>query len=383
MTLKTESSLATEAYLLLFEGSLSAIPFNGIAAIFIGIDFIHNKVPIKLVSIWFAIIFSVNVSRWIYTKLVIKKGYCAVNSKAALSIFLVFTSLIGLAWGGSYYMYFPYLNGTVEEVFIIVLGGLSAGAIASLAVYLPAFFCFVFPCFFPVIAYNLYLAAYDRVLLALMCSFFVVMICMLAKISSRLIRTTIKLGHEKDILINELTFTNLKLEQSIEEVRTMSIADSLTGLFNRRYFDMIFNNELSRAKRDKHDINLVFIDIDNFKYINDAFGHPKGDDFLIYVGDLLKNSLRRPHDTVFRLGDDEFAAVLTNMSSSEVLKFCEVLQNQFNINNQHKNVTLSIGIICISGMNVSDMQTIVTAADRILYQAKKAGKNQIMSKQIS
>ena len=383
MALKKESSLATEAYLLLFEGSLSSIPFNGLAAAFIGIDFIYNQVPVKIVSIWFCLIFSISVGRWIYSKIVIKKGYGTINPSTSLGIFLFFTGLMGVAWGGSYIFYFPYLNGTLEEVFIIVLGGLSAGAVASLAIYLPAYYCFVFPMYFPVIAYNLYLFAYDRVLLALMCTLFIAMILMAARISSRLLHTNIRLGNEKDVLINELTLTNLKLEKSIDEVRTMSITDSLTGLFNRRYFDMIFNNELNRAKRDKYTVNLVFIDIDNFKSINDTFGHPAGDELLIYVGNLLKQSLRRPNDTVFRLGGDEFAAILANISSVDVLKFCAVIQQLFNQNNKYKNVTLSMGIICISSMNVMDTQAIITAADRILYQAKKAGKNQIMSRRIS
>lgn len=382
MKLESQSSLTMEVLLLLYEGTLRSIPFNVLAAVLLGMEFIYNQVPVKLVGIWFFFICVVGVGRWFYSKLILKKEYFITKPDGSLKLFLFFTCLMGITWGSSYFILLPYLNNTLEGIVLIAFASLSVGAIAALAVYFPAYILYVLPMFLPMMTYNFYLFSFDKVIFALMCVLFIIMIFLTAKVSFRSLHTTFELGREKDILINELTLINLQLEESISEVRIMSITDSLTGLFNRRYFDMIFNNELKRAKRDEYSVNLVLIDIDNFKYINDSFGHPLGDEFLIYVGDLLTQSLRRPNDTVFRLGGDEFAAVLVNMSAVDVVTFCTVIQQLFNKNNQYANVTLSMGIICISSMNAMNTQAIITAADRILYQAKKSGKNKIISKVI-
>ncbi|HHT9709158.1 TPA: GGDEF domain-containing protein [Legionella pneumophila] len=97
---------------------------------------------------------------------------------------------------------------------------------------------------FPIIAYNLYLFQFDKIIFAVMYSLFLIIVLLTVRLNSKL----------------------------LSKVRALSITDSLTGLFNRRHFDMVFSNELSKAKRNKYPISLVFIDIDNFKYINDTFG---------------------------------------------------------------------------------------------------------------
>lgn len=382
MRQSSRSSLASEGFLLLLEGSLSSIPFNVILALLLSLDFVYNQVPVKLVYIWLAIITIVSAIRWLSSKIVIKNQYYIAYHTRCLRYFMSLTFLMGLSWGASYFIFIPYISSTHETIFMLILGGMSAGAIASLSIYLPAYYAYVTPMILPIIIYNFYLLQMDKAVLAMMYTLFIIMIFLTARINSHLLHMTLTLGKEKDVLINELTLMNAKLEKSVAEVRTMSITDSLTGLFNRRYFDMIFSNELSRAKRGKYPISLVFIDIDNFKYVNDTFGHPSGDDFLVYVAGSLKQALKRANDTVFRLGGDEFAAILSNMPSEDVMSFCAIIQDKFNANNQHKNVTLSMGIISISSRSALDQQTIITAADKTLYQAKKAGKNQIKSRLI-
>ncbi|RUR09237.1 diguanylate cyclase [Legionella sp. km772] len=242
---------------------------------------------------------------------------------------------------------------------------------------MPAYYAYVFPMFLPLILYNLYLMQVNNLILALMYALFLLMVFLVAQFNARLLLMTSKLNKEKDQLIEQLTETNLKLSRSIEEVRTMSITDSLTNIFNRRYFDMILGKELSRAKRGNYDINLVFIDIDNFKWINDNFGHPSGDEFLIYVADILNSLIRRASDIIFRLGGDEFAVILS-MPSNEVAVFCSRIQAAFDKNNKYKNVTLSMGIVALKPSHVTDSQSIISAADHSLYEAKKSGKNKII-----
>ncbi|WBV70906.1 GGDEF domain-containing protein [Legionella pneumophila] len=212
------------------------------------------------------------------------------------------------------------------SLFLYSFWGLSTGAIASLSIYLPAYYAYVLPMNFPIIAYNLYLFQFDKIIFSVMYLLFLIIVLLTARLNSKL----------------------------LSKVRALSITDSLTGLFNRRHFDMVFSNELSRAKRNKYPISLVFIDIDNFKYINDTFGHSAGDSFLIHVSNILKQTLRRSSDSMFRIGGDEYAAILINMPPNEVATVCVSMQEQFNKKNQYKNVSLSMGVISIDSMRVVD-----------------------------
>ena len=154
MKLKDQSSLETKGFLLLLKGSLSSIPFNVVLATILGVDFIFNQVPVMVVGFWLAAIFLVSSVRWFNSHVVIKQEYYLTRFNASLWCFLSLTFLMGLVWGASYFIFLPYVNHLHEAIIMLVLGGMSAGAIASLSVYLPAYFAYVLPMFLPVIIYN-------------------------------------------------------------------------------------------------------------------------------------------------------------------------------------------------------------------------------------
>ncbi|MFA6301763.1 MAG: GGDEF domain-containing protein [Legionella sp.] len=372
--------MKSQGVLMLLKDSLGSVPFNIVLAALLGIILQNNDVPTPLVLIWFSGIVLMSGMRWYFSKSAIRQQYYETNSTTVLNVFILLTCITGLVWGFAYILFLPYVDVTRESIIILVLGGMSAGAIASLSVYPPAYYAYVLPMFFPIIAYNLYTLELDRVLLSMMYILFVIMIFLTARINYRLFQSNFQLVKEKDILINELTLINLKLQKSMSEVKELSITDSLTGVYNRRYFNMVFENELKRSKRDNSLVHLVLIDIDNFKFINDNFGHPLGDEFLIYVANTLKNSLRRPSDTVYRLGGDEFALIMTNMKADDVLNFCTTLQERFAVNNIYKNVTLSMSLISTNACQTLDGNSLICLADQDLYQAKKQGKNKIVSR---
>ncbi len=151
--------------------------------------------------------------------------------------------------------------------------------------------------------------------------------------------------------------------------------DPLTGLLNRR----AFNQEARRyLKHNKQCGSLLFIDIDNFKQINDAYGHHKGDKLLIKVAKICQKSLRQT-DLLCRYGGDEFIALLPETAPSQALKVAERIRSaitatQSNINDL--NISISIGISAFSGQ-ATKLKHLVSEADKALYQAKKQGKNQI------
>ncbi|KXZ40555.1 diguanylate cyclase (GGDEF) domain-containing protein [Alkalithermobacter thermoalcaliphilus JW-YL-7 = DSM 7308] len=167
---------------------------------------------------------------------------------------------------------------------------------------------------------------------------------------------------------NAKLYTQIKLE---------SITDSLTKLYNRRYFKDVFENLIENKILDNFSVALI--DVDHFKLFNDLYGHYEGDKALKKLGDVLKN-FTRPQDIVARYGGEEFAIILPNLSEKDALELLENLrkciQNEFNsLNDMSKFLTVSIGIANFprSGITKED---ILKKADKALYSAKKRGKNQ-------
>ena len=232
--------------------------------------------------------------------------------------------------------------------------------------------------FVPVIIYNYALLEMSRSILATMFLLFVVMVTISAKINKKLLDGNFELSHVKDSLIHDL--------------QLMSVTDPLTGLYNRRHFEVILPKELKRAERNRYSLNLVSMDIDNFKLINDHFGHPYGDKVLINLGYLLKNILQRSNDILFRLGGDEFAAILANQSCDEAVAVCQSIKVRFKeclLQCNHatekaflEQVTLSMGIVNVPYKCSTDVEHMITEVDHALYQAKNQGKNLIIVKQL-
>lgn len=382
MTKISEQLIQLERYTWLLDNSLRSIPFNIVVAALLAMLFFYNQVPILLILSWFSAIVLISLIRWFFSKKAMKEITSFDKIRRGLIIFSSLTFITGCIWGLSYGLFLPYFHGFYEAIIILVLGGMAAGGVASLSAFMPAYYAYVLPMFLPVIVYNYSFLQFERSILATMFLMFVLMVITIARINCNLIQKVFKLNHQKDHLITQLSLSNKKLEDSNEEIRMMSITDSLTGLYNRRFFDHSFPNELNRAKRNKYPLSLVLIDVDNFKYINDTYGHPYGDKFLNFVAKILKQSIRRANDIIVRLGGDEFAAILSNMDILDVNALCDYIRAEFKKENEHSNVTLSIGIIYISPGNEDDLKKIISAADRMLYQAKEGGRNKVISQKI-
>jgi diguanylate cyclase (GGDEF)-like protein len=368
--------LQPDSYRNLLENSIQAIPFNIIIGGVFTIDLLFKSIPKYLILIWYAVITTLSLIRFFYTKYALKKQVYMQDRKGYLVGFLALTFLMGCTWGACYLLFLPYTAQVHEVVIILIFGGMAAGAATSLSSYLLAYYLFMMPMFLPVIVYNYSFFQLDRIMLATMCLLFVLMVITIARMNNRLLEKILQLNNQKDNLINELSVSNQKLEETNQEIRVMSITDSLTGLYNRRYFDNTLVQALGRSKRNQYALSLILIDVDNFKFINDTYGHPYGDDYLAFVSGVLKRSMRRATDVVFRLGGDEFAAILENSVIDDVNTLCETIRALFYEENKHENVTLSIGILCVEPENSDELKNIISAVDRMLYIAKEKGKNQ-------
>ena len=156
-----------------------------------------------------------------------------------------------------------------------------------------------------------------------------------------------------------------------EELWVLSITDSLTGLFNQRYFYSKIEEEAARARRMSYPICLMIFDLDNFKQYNDKYGHQKGDDVLREVGEITKKSVRRESDSAFRYGGDEFAVILPNAGKDDALEVAKRIDR--GVSERYDDIGISFGIKLLKeDITIEEFITLLGGslkeADRILEE---------------
>lgn len=159
----------------------------------------------------------------------------------------------------------------------------------------------------------------------------------------------------------------------------LSMTDELTQLFNRRSFDIEFNKEFLRAQRYKNNLTLVMFDIDNFKIINDTYGHQCGDFILKEISTAAMQTFRKT-DSVYRTGGEEFSVILTETDINQAViplerfrKTVETLMPEYNRNQIY--VTVSIGACQFDFEKTRTPEKLIELTDKALYEAKNGGKN--------
>lgn len=170
-----------------------------------------------------------------------------------------------------------------------------------------------------------------------------------------------------------------ELRTSREQLRLLSEHDPLTGLSNRRGFELVLQPALSRAKRSKDKLALLLLDLDDFKSINDTLGHDAGDQLLVEIAARLRKVVRDT-DYLCRLGGDEFVVLMTRLERDEQAvylanRIIETLQNPIQLGATERVITTSIGIATL-GENAGNEVDLLKCADVALYQAKEDGRNQ-------
>ncbi len=182
------------------------------------------------------------------------------------------------------------------------------------------------------------------------------------------------LKHNNELKITALMRDSTERVKQDEEIQRLAMTDALTGLANRNQFNMRLTDAINMVKRNKKHFSLVLIDLDNFKNINDTYGHPFGDSYLQHVAKLLVASCREV-DTVSRFGGDEFAIILHEVepSGSITVPVQRILENAASpviIDGIEVTVGLSIGSSCY-GVDSTEIESLMKKADEALYLAKR------------
>jgi diguanylate cyclase (GGDEF)-like protein len=186
---------------------------------------------------------------------------------------------------------------------------------------------------------------------------------------------------ETELGVERINQTHRKLLQERDQLRSLALVDSLTRLWNRGAILEILEVEFSRAKRRGVSTGLIMADLDNFKRINDTYGHPAGDTVLLETAHRIRTSLRSS-DAAGRYGGEEFLIVLPEVDLALASEIAERIRASLVVDNIITprgiiSVTFSLGVGVIPGNKDIRLESVISQVDKALYQAKNEGRNRM------
>lgn len=277
----------------------------------------------------------------------------------------------GFSWGLSGIILLPYVGGIQQTLLILMLSGVTAGAVPLSASIPTAAIAFLVGSILPFIVSILLMGNSTYLLFNLALSIYLVYTIILTMKAYKLIKNSIVLQFENNALLNILEVNNKKLAQAATH-------DPLTQIANRRLFLHRLNQSIMLAKHSKTIFALFYIDLDHFKEANDSAGHHVGDFILKMVVERVTKYFAR-NDLMARLGGDEFAIILDNVNHVDELEevaqnLCIILAAPMKLNDMTIKISASIGI-GVYPQDGSDEDTLLRSADKYMYIAKKRGGN--------
>jgi len=291
--------------------------------------------------------------------------------------FALSTAISGLAWG----LAGGLLIDTTPIGMVVTITAIQAmamGGALTLGAFLPAFYAFAFPALLPMI---LILACGESTAsqaLALYSAIFLALIVGNARRFNMALRHTWQLSFDKEDLVQALT-------KAHDLQSTLAQTDALTGIANRRRFDAVLAQEISRQQRAGGQLALLILDVDDFKKYNDTYGHLAGDACLQRIAQVLRKHLNRATDLAARYGGEEFAGILPGTDragaaslAEQIRAAVEELAIEHVTSSCADRVTVSIGLACLDGGQLGSPAALIEHADQALYRAKQAGRNRVV-----
>lgn len=299
--------------------------------------------------------------------------------------FYIYTFLAAASWCYGGILIGSQLDSLSQVYIFIVLLGVSAAAIPLLGVIQNVMLMFQVLTTIPYLVYISIMLGERGIILVFMFGLYLIGVVFAIHRMDGNLSESLGLQFEKSRLASTLTATNQELQFANEQLETMTLEDSLTGLNNRRYFEMKLESEWRRAVRDQSSLSLMVIDIDYFKLYNDTYGHAEGDNCLKCVASVLKSALHRPADVIARVGGEEFVVLLPGVVEEGATALAQQMQMQLKraqlthaTSPLDENVTISIGIVSVVPSDQMTPLGLFKAADKALYSAKAKGRNQLV-----
>jgi diguanylate cyclase (GGDEF)-like protein len=185
---------------------------------------------------------------------------------------------------------------------------------------------------------------------------------------------TLRSNRQRAVLQQDLKQRNEELETAVRTIGDLANRDPLTQLRNRRAFIEVADQELARARRNRHSTAVVMADIDRFKPLNDQFGHAVGDEVLKQVAETLVTTFRG-QDVICRWGGEEFVALLPETDLEAARLAAERARSSTTDGPESSlSVSITLGVAVVS----HDLHEAIEAADRAMYEGKRAGRNRVV-----
>jgi len=186
-----------------------------------------------------------------------------------------------------------------------------------------------------------------------------------------------------DTIVKLRVRQQIQLLNQLRKIEHLSMSDQLTGLPNRRSFELRINEEWKRASREQTPLSILVVDIDNFKKYNDTYGHQQGDAILQAAANVFSGALKHPSDFAARWGGEEFVMLLCNTDSNGALDIAEQIRKIIETveipapNGAATNITVSVGVNTRASEHDGTIDEFISRADMALYEAKNKGRNRV------
>lgn len=338
----------------------------------------HNQSNVIIYS-WYGFVILLNICRAILIHLFKKDTNKNINIHKWRRAFIVGALLSGISWGLTGSPLILNLNHEIQgSLTLVILAGIAAGSVPLLSSIIMAAFAFLIPALVPLIIHSFIMNNTMYLLLDLAFTVYLIYLCGLAFKTHEIIKQSFKLQYENDLLLKNLSNAKNELEITNRQLEKLATLDPLTSIGNRYFFVMRLTEALKQAKQKNQSLALLYLDLDNFKKVNDLYGHKAGDQLLLIVVERIQNILKEK-DIISRLGGDELTIILENVHDPQIIseiayRICKVVEQPARIDTHKVQVYASIGI-SIYPNNGTDIETLLKHADIAMYYAKEHGGN--------
>ena len=383
----------------LYQHSAGAIYTNMLNVLAVGYVF-RNVMDPAINFSWLGICLSYLLFRLFFTRSIIKKQIELANYRRRLWQFGITVCLSGILFGSAGIIYLSLTRPAYNAFIFFLMGGIFAGSLGAFSIDKRIFAAYAAPLILPVTIYSFILGDELNVAMGAMGILFILMMALLVSRMNATLVSAFRLEIQNTQLATDTQRLNEELLAANEQLRQLSLNDLLTNTTNRRFVTDILQEEVDRfiAARleslaaalrendlEKTRYGLFMLDIDNFKHVNDTWGHKCGDQVLIQFADILK-SLVRKDDVVTRWGGEEFLIILKNALPEHLQKFAEKVIRAVAASTFKIDETRSISMTCSVGFvefpfyqnepEALSLEQTLEIADWALYDAKKNGRNQ-------